>query len=82
MEVRMTADAPINWTNAVTLISVAILVGTELIGAGAAAGWAIGGLFQFGDLLTRSLEAVFILMALTGLYFFLRAAIRHEPIRG
>ena len=41
------ADAgPINWTNAVTLISVAILVGTELIGAGAAAGWAIGGLFQ------------------------------------
>ena len=30
--------APINWTNAMTLISVAILVGTELIGAGAAAG--------------------------------------------
>ncbi len=78
----MTADAPINWTNALTLISVAILVGTELIGAGAAAGWAIGGLFQIGDLLTHSLEAVFILMALTGLYFFLRAAIRHEPIRG
>ena len=78
----MTADAPINWTNALTLISVAILVGTELIGAGAAAGWAIGGLFQIGDLLTHSLEAVFILMALTGLYFFLRAAIRHEPVRG
>ena len=78
----MTADAPINWTNALTLISVAILVGTELIGAGAAAGWAIGGLFQIGDLLTHSLEAVFILMALTGLYFFLRAAVRHEPVRG
>jgi hypothetical protein len=41
---RALADvAPINWTNAVTLISVAILVGTELVGAGAAAGWAIGG---------------------------------------
>ena len=78
----MTADAPIKWTNALTLISVAILVGTDLIGAGAAAGWAIGGLFQIGDLLTHSLEAVFILMALTGLYFFLRAAIRHEPVRG
>ena len=78
----MTADAPINWTTALTLISVAILVGTELIGAGAAAGWAIGGLFQIGDLLTHSLEAVFILTALTGLYFFLRAAIRHEPVRG
>ena len=44
----MAEVAPINWTNAMTLISVAILVGTELVGAGAAAGWAIGGLFQLG----------------------------------
>lgn len=77
------ADAsPINWTNAATLISVAILVGTELIGAGAAAGWAIGGLFQLGETLTRMLEGVFILAALTGLFYFLRAALAHEPIRG
>jgi hypothetical protein len=82
VEFRLAADAPINWTNALTLISVAILVGTELIGAGAAAGWAIGGLFQFGDLLTHVLETFFILLALTGLYFFLRAAVRHEPVRG
>ena len=73
---------PINWTNAVTLLSVAILVGTELIGAGAAAGWAIGGLFQLGDSLTRTLEGVLILAALTGLFYFLRAALAHEPIRG
>ena len=45
----MAEAAPINWTNAATLISVAILVGTELVGAGAAAGWAIGGLFQLGE---------------------------------
>jgi hypothetical protein len=75
-------NAPINWTNALTLISVAVLVGTELIGAGAAAGWAIGGLFQFGEALTHVLEAVFILMALAGLFYFLRAALSHEPIRG
>jgi hypothetical protein len=74
--------APINWTNAMTLISVAILVGTELVGAGAAAGWAIGGLFQLGETLTRVLEGVLILTALTGLFYFLRAAIAHEPIRG
>jgi hypothetical protein len=74
--------APINWTNATTLISVAILVGTELIGAGAAAGWAIGGLFALGDTLTHALEAVFTLAALTGLYYYLRAALAHEPIRG
>jgi hypothetical protein len=75
------AAARINWTNAVTLASVAILVGTELVGAGGAAGWAIGGLFQLGDTLTHALEAIFILAALTGLYSFLRAALAHEPIR-
>ncbi len=46
--------APINWTNTMTLLSVAILVGTELVGAGAAAGWAIGGLFQLGETFTRA----------------------------
>jgi hypothetical protein len=76
------AGTPINWRNALTLFSVAILVGTELIGAGAAAGWAIGGLFQLGELITRVLEVVFILCALVGLSYFLRAALRHEPIRG
>jgi len=76
------SQGPINWTNAVTLISVAILVGAELIGAGAAAGWAIGGLFQLGDAITHALEGLLVLTALIGLYFFLRAALSHEPIRG
>jgi hypothetical protein len=75
-------SAPIRWTNAVTLASVAVLVGTELVGAGGAAGWAIGGLFQFGETLTHVLEGLLILLALTGLYYFLRAALAHEPIRG
>lgn len=73
---------PINMTNATTLVSVAVLVGTELVGAGGAAGWAIGGLLQIGDMLTHALEAVLIGAALAGLYYFLRAAIAHEPIRG
>ena len=78
----MADSAPINWTNALTLASVAVLVGTELIGAGGAAGWAIGGLFQLGETLTRLLEGALILLALVGLYYFLRAALAHEPIRG
>ena len=65
-----------------TLGSVAVLVGTELVGAGAAAGWAIGGLFQLGDLITHALEAILVLVALTALFYFLRAALAHEPIRG
>jgi hypothetical protein len=75
------AARPINWTNAMTLLSVAILVGTELIGAAAAAGWAIGGLFVLGQTFTHLLEGSLILLALIGLFYFLRAAIAHEPIR-
>ena len=77
----MAARGSINTTNAITLASVAVLVGTELVGAGGAAGWAIGGLFQLGDLLTHLLEGVLILLALVGLFYFLRAALAHEPIR-
>ena len=69
-------------TNAVTLASVSVLVGTELVGAGAAAGWAIGGLFQLGDLITHALETSLVALALVGLFYFLRAALAHEPIRG
>ncbi len=76
------APAPINWNNALTLLCVAILVGTELIGAGVAAGWAVGGLFNLGTTLTHALEGLLVVGALTGLYYFLRAALAHEPIRG
>ncbi len=68
--------------NALTLLSVAILVGTELIGAGVAAGWAIGGLFALGPVITHVARRLLVLSALTGLYYFLRAALAHEPIRG
>ena len=77
----MAVSRPINWTNAVTLMSVAVLVGTELIGAGAAAGWAIGGLFELGGIVTHSLEIALVALALVGLFYFLRAALAHEPIR-
>jgi hypothetical protein len=75
------ARGSINWTNGLTLASVAVLVGTEFVGAAGAAGWAIGGLFQLGDLFTHALEGALILLALFGLYTFLRAALSHEPIR-
>ena len=78
----MAAPTPINWTNAVTLSSVAVLVGTEFVGAGMAAGWAIGGLVQWGDMFTHALEAALVALALLALYRFLRAALEHEPIRG
>ncbi len=73
---------PINWLNISTLVSVAILVGAELIGAATAAGWALGGMFALGALITHALQAVFVLLALVGLFYFLRAATAHEKLRG
>ena len=82
MRDRVASPRPINVTNLTTLISVAILVGTELVGAGWAAGWALGGLFQLGETLSRALEIGFTLTGLAGLYYFMRAAVRAEPVRG
>ena len=78
----MAQDKPINWTNLTTLVSVAILVGTEMVGASWAAGWAIGGLLQLDAMTSRIIEAVFALCGFVLLFYFMRSAVRHEPIRG
>jgi len=75
------AKGSINWINVLTIVSVAVLVGTELIGAAGAAGWAIGGLFQLGDLITHILEVALILLAVFGLTRFLHAVVGHEQLR-
>ena len=73
---------PINLLHLSTLVAVAFLVGTELVGASWAAGWALGGLFQLDPLVSRVFEVVFALIGFVGLYFFMRTAVKHEPIRG
>jgi hypothetical protein len=76
------SQKPINVAHLTTLIAVAILVGTELVGASWAAGWALGGLFQLDPTVSRALEVLFSLLGFVGLYFFMKTAIRNEPIRG
>jgi len=71
----------INWLHVSTLIAVAILVGTEVVGASWAAGWALGGLLQLDPLVSRIIEAVFALSGFVLLFYFMRTAIRHEIIR-
>ena len=71
-----------NLLNVSTLVAIAILVGTELVGMGLLAGWALSGLFQLDPLISLAFEAVFALAGFVGLYFFMRVAIRNEPIRG
>ena len=76
------SQKPINIQHLSTIVAVAILVGTELVGASWAAGWALGGLLQLDPMVSRAIEVVFSLAGLVGLYFFMRTAIRNEPIRG
>jgi hypothetical protein len=71
----------INWLHVSTLIAVAILVGTEVVGASWAAGWALGGLLQLDPLVSRIIEAVFALSGFVLLFYFMRTAVRHETIR-
>ena len=77
----MSGRGPINPAKLSTIVAVAILVGTEVVGASWAAGWAIGGIMQLSPVISRSLEVIFGLTGFVMLYFFMRIAIRHEPIR-
>ena len=72
----------IHWGNVTTIVSVCILVGTELVGMSWAAGWALGGLFGLAPAIARTVEIVFGLSGFVALYFFMRAAIKVEPLKG
>ena len=78
----MPPSKPIHWANFTTISCVAILVGTELVGMSWAAGWALGGLFGLAPVGARSVEVIFALAGFVALYYFMRAAIKVEPIRG
>ena len=71
----------INLVKLSTIIAVSILVGTEVVGASWAAGWAIGGILQLPRAISRALEVAFGMSGFVLLYFFMRTALRHEPIR-
>lgn len=70
----------INWLNLSTVVSAGILVGTMIFGLAYATGWALGGIFGLGELGAYFFEAVFFVIAASGLIAFLRAAVRADPI--
>jgi hypothetical protein len=61
-----------------TVISVAVLVGTEIMGAALAAGWALAGLIELGPTLTYALMAIFAGGGIALLVMFVRSALRVE----
>ncbi len=69
----------VNWINLSTVVSAAILIGTEIIGAGFAAGWAIAGLFGLGDIGAYVLQTLFGLLACYIIFNFVRRAAKIEP---
>jgi len=70
----------LNRQNALTIVSAAILVGTEVFVAGIAGGWAIAGLLGLGDIGAYVLVAVGFGLACFALISFLRSATKVEPI--
>lgn len=70
----------INGKNLLTIVSVAILVGTEIIAASLALAWAVGGLFELGSTLTQALMGVSLLAGAWAVWRFAKNAARIEPI--
>jgi hypothetical protein len=71
----------LNWGNLVTIVSVLILIGTEVLGVALAAGWALAGLFELGDVVGHALMGLFSLAALYVMFMLWRRASHIEPIR-
>jgi len=71
-----------NWRNVITVISIMILVGAEVFGVAIAAGWAIAGLFELGDIVGYALMGLFSLFAIYVLVNLWRRCVATEPLTG
>lgn len=71
-----------NWRNVITIMSIMILVGAEVFGVAIAAGWAIAGLFELGDIVGYILMGLFSLFALYVLVNLWHRCVAVEPLTG
>lgn len=78
----MARSNDLHWGNLLTVISLMILIGTEVLGVALAAGWALAGLFELGDTVGHALMGIFSLGALYVLAMLWRRASHIEPLRG
>jgi len=67
------------WLNVVTVISAAILIGSEVFGAAFAGSWALATLFDLGSVGQRVLDGLFVLCGIAIMAQFVRNAHRIEP---
>ena len=69
----------IAWPSVVTVLSAAILIGSEVFGAAFAGGWALAILFGLDDTGAHILQAVLFAIGVLIMIAFIRAAQRVEP---
>jgi hypothetical protein len=74
--------SPLNWKSIITVGSVLVLAGCEVFTIGLATAWAVGGLFEFGDLVTYVVMAVFCVLGAVPLLKLAQMAFAVEPMRG
>lgn len=70
-----------NGRNAITIISMMVLVGTEVFAVAIAAGWAIADIFDLGERVGHVLMGVFSLFAAWVMLQLWRRATSIEPLR-
>lgn len=73
------AEMRLNRSNVMAVLCAAILVGTEILAAALALGWAMGGLLGWGPEITWGLISVALLGAVYLIYVFVRNAMKAEP---
>jgi hypothetical protein len=71
-----------NWRNLLTVISVTVLVGTEVMAAALAGGWAVAGLLDLGTMVEYAFMAIFAGFGVWGMVKFVKSALAIEPVAG
>lgn len=70
----------VNWRNLITILSIMVLIATEVFGVALAGGWAIAGLFELGSTVGYILMGLFSLLAAYVMTMVWRVCTRVEPI--
>lgn len=73
------AEKRFNRSNAIAVICAAILVGTEIIAAALALGWAMGGLMGWGQEFTLTLIGICFAGGVYLTWVFVKNAAKAEP---
>lgn len=75
------ASGAVNWSNVLTVSSASLIIATEALAVALAAGWALAGLFNLGDIGEYGLMAIFSAAALYVCVAYFRKAAKAEPLR-